>query len=435
MAPRAHAWSGGAPGRRPEPARRRRSGLVALQQGVGDRAFGALMRRQLQRDPKEYEQDVTIGMVEYAVGSTNVSSGVTDELVAAAQKRLAKGPIKDVKDLADLRTIALADDTVSDQERLFLAALLDPKNADRIKAVNLKSQEGRDLKLRFALDDGTTKRVREIADFGRPAAGKGDAAKQITSLAGKLSKRAAAVVKFAKERKVPLADVLEAMRMAGSDSTPGDMVSAGAIYAIAVAAGNPLADDVKAGRLKVDEMPRTDIEAAIYVPTGTGGLLKGDTIYVKPSFDVSDLLDRATAIHELEHARQDKAEGKPLTKDASELEPDAYVAGGKYTLEEIAALPEKARPAAQKKVAEKWGLHNLFAAVIAARKDADRLMPVLKAINALVKDQKLADDDFKKPDSELKERLVVNLGSHGRGRVRLSGLGGESILDLKRGSK
>src|SRR4051794_4776841 len=178
MAPRAHAWSAGAPGRRPDPAPRRRNGVVALQQGVGNRAFGALMRRQLQR--QTFEKEISIGGIEYYADNVNVSSGVSEDLLAAAQKRLAKGALKDVKDLKDLRKVALADDTISDQERLFLAALLDPANAELIKAVDLKGNKGLPLKLKFALDDATAKRLREVADIGRPAKASDD----IASLAG-----------------------------------------------------------------------------------------------------------------------------------------------------------------------------------------------------------------------------------------------------------
>ena len=431
MAPPAHAWSGGAPGRRSPAARRRRNGVVALQQGVGNRAFGALMRRQLQRDPKTFEQEIQIGGIEYSADGVNVSSGVSEELLAAAQKSIAKGPLKDVKDLKALRKLALADETISDSERLFLAALMDPANVELIKAVDMKGLKGLPLKLKFTLDDATAKRLREVADLGRPAKVSDD----IGSLAGdskRIQKHAASLVAFAKERKVPLKDVAEAMRAAASDSTAGDMVAAGGIYAVAAAAKHPLADDIKAGRIKVDEMPRSQIEGAVYVPTAKGRLEKGDTIYVKPSFDVADLRDRATAIHELEHARQDSKESAPVLKDVVKVEPEAYVAGSRYVLEEIAALPDKKRPDAQKKVAEQFTSFDMYAAVIAAKADA-KLMPVLKAINALRKtDDQLSDDDFKKSDDELKERIVDRLGEHARGQVRMSGFAGESVFDLKR---
>ena len=433
MAPRAHAWSGGAPGRRPAPARSRRNGLVALQQGVGNRAFGALMRRQLQRDT--FEKEISIGGIAYSSDGVNVSSGVSEELLAAAQKRIAKGAIKDVKDLKDLRKIALADDTISDAERLFLAALLDPANVELIKAVDLKGLKGLPLKLKFALDDATAKRLRAVADLGRPAKASDD----VASMAGddkRVQRHAASLVKFAKERKVPLKDVLEAMRAAASDSTPGDMVAAGGIFAIAAAAKHPLADDVRGGTIKVDEMPLGAREHGAYMPTSGGGLKKGDTIYVRPTFDVGDLGDRDMAIHELEHARQDKAEKTKVRKTGAEVEPDAYVAGSRYLLEELAAMPEKQRPDVIKKVAGDWADFDLYAAVIAAKASPDRLMPVLKAINAArKKDDQFDDAVFKKPDSELRELIVDRIGSSAREQTTMSGFSGESEFDVRRSAK
>ena len=400
------------------------------------------MRQALQRQPvdkpKAYEQDVIIGMVQYKIsGGREVSSGVTEALVAAAQKKLASGAIKDIKDLAELRQIALADDTISDQERLFLAALLDSTNADRIKAVNLKSQEGRDLKLRFTLDDATAKRLRDVADIGRPAsAGKGDEKTQMTTLAGRAKGakgRIAKLVAFANDRKVPLGDVVEAMRAAASDSTPGDMLAAGAVYAIAAAASHPLAADLKAGKIKVDEMELEAGKKASYMPTATGDLRKGDTIYVQPSFDVGDLSDRETAIHELEHAKQDKAESGLVVKSGGEVEPDAYVAGAKYAMTEIAALPKDKQDDQVKKLAKAWAEWDMYAAAIAAKTDATKLGPVLKAINAArPKKERLDDSDFAKPDSELKEWLVLRLGASAREKVGLSGFSGESWFDVRR---
>jgi hypothetical protein len=429
MAPRAHAWGAGAAGRRPDPARRRRDGVVALQQGVGNRAFGALMRRQLQRDPKTFEQEVQIGGIEYATDGVNVSSGVSEELLTAAQKAVAKGAVKDVKDLAALRKIALKDETVSDAERLFLAALLDPANADRIKAFDLKKQDGPPLKLKFALDDATAKRLREVADMGRPA----KAGTDVASLAGdssRVQKHAAALVKFAKARDVALKDVLEAMRAAASDSTPGDMVAAGTVYAIAAAAKHPLSDDVKAGRIKVDEMPLND--QGKYMPTATGRLLKGDTVYLGLSFDIGDLNDRDTVIHELEHATQDKGEKGLVVKSGAEVEPDAYVAGAGYVLDEIAALPEKKRADQAKKLVDKWGRLELFAAVIAARKASDRRLPALKVLNAAFGKQALTDYELAMKDDELKEHVVVELRSKAQRQSGMSGFSGESVFDLKR---
>ena len=143
MAPRAHAWSAGAA--RPPAGARARSGddgVVALQQGVGNRAFGALMRRQLQRDPKTFEQEIPIGGIEYYVtGQRQLGRvrGAPRRRAEAPRQRRAQG--RQGPDSACARS-PLADETISDAERLFLAALLDPANADLIKAVRSEEAGG-----------------------------------------------------------------------------------------------------------------------------------------------------------------------------------------------------------------------------------------------------------------------------------------------------
>src|SRR6202035_3483416 len=41
-----------------------------------------------------------------------------------------------------------------------------------------------------------------------------------------------------------------------------------------------------------------------------------------------------------------------------DLEPDAYIAGARYVLEELSVLKDPALAAAAKKVADKWGRHD-----------------------------------------------------------------------------
>ncbi len=392
----------------------------------------------LQRDPKDskpssFEQDISIDQIEFNVGGVNVSSGITLELLKEAQKRVSKGPLKSVEDLRDLRKIALADQTISDAERLFLAGLLDPENAKRVAAVDLKSTTGPSLKLRFALDDETEKRVHAVEQLGRPSAGKGKPEAQIEALAAGRGKNAKAILQFAKERKVPAADVLAAMQTAASDFTVGDMVAAGAAYAVAAAAAHPLADDLKTGRIKVDEMPLGDPTIAQYIPTGSGGVWKGDTMYLRPSFDITSVFDRASVIHELTHASQDKARTKPEVVNVKDLEPDAYIAGARYVLEELSVLKDAPLASAVKKVAQTWALHDLFAAVIASRADSARLLPVLKSVNGTMKgSDKLDDRFFTSDESELRERLLLEIHVSSSKRVQLTGLTGESVFDVKR---
>jgi hypothetical protein len=323
-----------------------------------------------------------------------VSSGITLDLLKAAQKRVSKGPLKSVEDLRDLRQIALADQTISDAERLFLAALLDAENAKRVAAVDLKSTTGPSLKLRFALDDETEKRIHAVEQLGRPAAGKGTPEAQIQALASGREKNAKAILQFVKERKVAAADVLAAMQTAASDFTVGDMVAAGAAYAVAEAAAHPQADDLKPGRIKVDEMALDDPTVAQYIPTASGRVWKGDTMYLRPTFDITSVFDRSSVIHELTHAGQDKARTKPEVVSKTDLEPDAYIAGAGYVLQELSRLKDAALTTAAKQVAKTWSRHDLFAAVIASRRDSARLLPVLKSINGALPTKDKLEDMF-----------------------------------------
>jgi hypothetical protein len=418
--------------------------VLALQRGAGNRAVASMLAltaapvTTLQRDPKDskpssFEQDISIDQIEFNVGGVNVSSGITLDLLKAAQKRVSKGPLKSVEDLRDLRQIALADQTISDAERLFLAALLDAENAKRVAAVDLKSTTGPSLKLRFALDDETEKRIHAVEQLGRPAAGKGTPEAQIQALASGREKNAKAILQFVKERKVAAADVLAAMQTAASDFTVGDMVAAGAAYAVAAAAAHPQADDLKAGRIKVDEMALDDPTVAQYIPTASGRVWKGDTMYLRPTFDITSVFDRSSVIHELTHAGQDKARTKPEVVSKTDLEPDAYIAGAGYVLQELSRLKDAALTTAAKQVAKTWSRHDLFAAVIASRRDSARLLPVLKSINgALPTKDKLEDMFLASDEKDLREHLLLDIHTNSSNRVELTGLTGESVFDAKR---
>lgn len=430
--------------------------VLALQRGAGNRAVASMLSRRvigndpgaldlapasaakLQRDPKDskptsFEQDISIDQIEFTVDGVNVSSGITLDLLKAAQKLVSKGPVKRVEDLQPLRQIALADQTISDAERLFLAGLLDAENAKRVAAVDLKSDTGPSLKLRFTLDDETEKRIHAVEQLGRPAAGKGKSEDQIKALAGARGKSAKAIVQFANAHKVSTDNVLAAMRTAASDFTVGDMVAAGAAYAVAAAAGHAQADDLKAGRIKVDEMPLGETTVAQYVPTGSGRVWKGDTMYLKPSFDIANVFDRSSVIHELTHAGQDKARTKPEEVSETDLEPEAYIAGARYVLEELAPLKGAELTKATEPLIKKWSRHDLFAAVIASQKDSARLLPVLKRVNAALPAEKRLDASFfEAKENELRERLLLEIHVDSSKRVQLTGFTGESVFDVKR---
>ncbi len=421
-----------------------------------------------------------------------------DVSVAFAQraKKLAGRAITKATEL-ELHDLALKDDdTVSDAERMFIVALADPTNAKRV--ADTKMEETAVVKLSFPRDAATRARMREVSDIRRPGfsrevsaardeavlAGFGldwkkagaafakaerAAEAQILTLAGSAKARARDVLAFAREHGIFASPILDAMVNGASDSTAGDMLAAAAVYAIAAASGHELTDALRSGRIKVDEKSKLDsgvggFEArALYQPTAADlrrehgpRLLKGDTMFLSSSFDILNLADRGTVIHELQHARDDAkaaATGSLTKTSALDLELAAYTAGARYTLREIQGMPAgKARTKAIAEVAKEWDSKFAAAAVLASRTDpsavpgkwnevsASPLRAVVSEVFAAIKDTKEIESNIGAIDSLMKEKLdeLVETvkGEITRGGavsptdlVQLSGLSGESLLD------
>ena len=424
-----------------------------------------------------------------------VGGDVTVEFVQRA-KKLAKRRIAKTEEL-ELHDLALkGDDTVSDAERLFIAALADPANAKRV--AEAKTEVNDEVELSFPRDTATRTRVREVSDLRRPgfardvtaardetlqaglrldftkaaaafAKAERAAEAQILKLAGSAKGRARDVLAFARERGILAHAILEAMINGGSDSTAGDMVAAGAVYAIAEAAGHELADALRRGRIKVDQKKKLDsgvegFEArALYVPTASDlrrdhgpSLLKGDTMYVPSSFDIDNLADRGTVIHELQHANDDRkaAATGPLAKTSVvELEVAAYTAGARYTLQEIQRQPTgKTRTAAIAKVAEQWDGKRVAAAALASRTDprstpgkwievkGSALQGIAREVFAAVTDKRSIESTIGSLEDlmpqKLEELVSTLKGEITRGgavdpsdQIFLDSLSGESMLD------
>ena len=295
--------------------------------------------------------------VEFVVGR-EISAAL-----ARAAKVAAVGGITP-KELGKLREVALADGTITDDERMFLAGLLQADNAAAVatmsvtpaSAITFSAQsirphmaEVRDFG-RATPDPEVTKELRAayneyLENFNPHMRAARDAAiKQIHALTGSTWRRQAdAVIALST---LWAGETLTAMLAAASDSTPGDMVMAGAVYIVAAQAAHPLAGDIKAGRIKVDQLPgpAKGDDFAHYVAFGGGEQGdKGDTIYVYSDLDVHNLAHRRAIIHELEHALDDKSTDaghwRPAKHDQAEIR--AYRAGSKYALEQIAALRDR----------------------------------------------------------------------------------------------
>jgi hypothetical protein len=298
---------------RQSPQRSPAASVLRLQRAAGNAAVAGLVARGrvLQRTP-DFEHELEIG------------SDVSVQFAQEA-KRVAAGTIDDAA-LLSLHEKALADDdSVGDAERMLMAALLVPANARTVAEARVA--RGAKLTLKFARTAATAATIRRIGDLGRKqdtanvAKGRRDvaAAETANSLpAIRESRRAletaadaqiadlargdgriADAPAFADRQPLPPyhSDILAAMLAAGSDSTRRDMVLAAAVYAIAHAERNPLADDVKAGRIKVDEVrkvpapPGVTGVVAAYVTAGSGQREKGDTIYLSTDFKITNLAE------------------------------------------------------------------------------------------------------------------------------------------------
>ena len=432
----------------PPPPPAAAAAVLALQRQVGNRATAALLSRQ----PKApYVEEFVFG------------DDIALPLARRAQELAAKG-IGDAQ-LRELRDLALkGDESVNDTERLFLTGLLEPGNAERLAAARVRA--GEKISLPLALDKSTRANLRKVADIGRPdidpdvtaaldeaADAIGDkeriekatkradqlAAKQLLALAGgdkRRRGRALAITAYATEHGVPLPDVLAAAINTASDSTEGDLVSAATAYAVAAAAGHRAAPLLRAGAIKIDERPIKDA-TAYYNPTVEEDGEKADTVSVPGTLDVTNLYDRGTIIHELQHALQDASvtSGPPKLADRAELEVEAYTTEADYALRQIVGMaPGAARRSAASQVAAKWGLSGMTAAILAAQADASGgLADVLKEVNALRPAAERLEAEalgtlLGAPAPTLRNLIKTAEGKKGRKNPRLSGLRGESAI-------
>lgn len=438
----------------------------------------------LQRQPEGAGKALASDEIDFIIG------GDVSVAFALRAKKLAKRQITAAAQL-ELHDLALqADDTVNDAERMFIAALADPANAKNVADAKMKAADV--VRLSFARDDATRKRMRDVSDLRRPGLtgdvaaandefvgaamaldlGKATAAlakaeraaeRQILKLAGS---RARDILAFGHENGITANEILDAMINASSDSTAGDMVAAGAVYAIAKASRHELADHVRSGRLKVDAMKKLDSGVEGFEPRGVyqpaardlrqkqgSAQSKGDTIYLSSSFDIRNLADRGTVVHELQHAMDDwkAATTGPLERRSTvDLELAGYTAGARYTLEELSRT--KDRPTAITDVAEQWDAKRVLAAGLASRTDprstptnwievkGGPLVPVVREVYAKVKDKQsieskmgefpwVVEQDFQELVRALKGEIISGGAVDPRDQTSLDSLSGESMLD------
>jgi hypothetical protein len=378
-----------------------RTGAGKQSSSHGPAAINARAPLTLQREV--IGSPVTTG-VKFTVGKE-----LTPRFAAAAKKAVADGTFDD-KDLEKLRLAALADDqSVDDNERMFMAGLLDLANVSLLRRQRFEAGD----KIEFAVGSITAARRARIGNLDRPAfpanvvteaqAGAGalkqldlgnaldhlskmqsDSVAAIQRMTDPVKNVMAAILARAAIDSVSPTLILRAMINAASDSTPGDLAMSAAVYVIAAEISSPLAEDVLSGKIKVDEVPHPALgkDWAAYMAAGKGQ--KGDTLYIPSDFDIGNLGHRAAVVHELSHAADDKAvtgnRVEAIQRDAAELR--AYRNQGRFQLTSIAGLSGTARTDAIRQAGSLWNAIVAYATALEARVDQRQFKPILVDINA-----------------------------------------------------
>jgi len=353
-----------------------------------------------------------------------VGHELTQTFVSTAKKLTADGKLDktDIKKLKEQATKAR--DTVNDHERMFMGALLDRRNVKILQRTKI----GAKAAVIFALNTITGARLKQVIEVGQPVlpasvtspakkavtafkgldlfqavkqVGKIESAaeKKVRTLVGAaLTRQISTIIAFAQANNVSLSNTLFAVLNAASDNTPGDRLMAAAAYTVAAADKHPLAADIRAGKIRMDALSPSNFvklpgvkknNRAIYVaaapinPKLSG--LKGDTIYMPTDFDINNLSDRSTVIHELQHAQQDKAASptkQPTFPAQQGLEEQAYRVQAKYILDQMQGQAAKAQVRSAKQVATNSGDLVLLAVLIEAKSDLKKYRPLVVQVFA-----------------------------------------------------
>ncbi|MGN6869712.1 MAG: hypothetical protein ACTHMY_15070 [Solirubrobacteraceae bacterium] len=367
-------------------------------------------------------------MVRFTVGVE-----IGGALAALAWTRTTNGALDDAA-LGELRQLALqTDDTIDDDERMFIAALLDRRNAERLHAMLPGGFSEADPEISFPVQWISAANRAKVRDFGRSAA---------LAAGGAFASTVRKTFALADSARIPHADVNAAMIAAASDSTPGDRAFAAAVFVIARRAGLAVADDVRDGRIKVDEVPARYIgstAAGKYQTAGSGR--KGDTVYLPSGFDVDDIEQQGTIVHELTHAAEDKAASGVRTAEADRSELSAFRAQARFYLRSLTELSGPARDRTIDALAAAAGEVRIYTLILEANvapiEDYDDLMSIIAQINA--KSGTLGGREWNRAvrasNAELEPlalEAIRSLYRLRRGeRGQWDGLSGDSVLDWR----
>jgi hypothetical protein len=199
---------------------------------------------------------------------------------------------------------------------------------------------------------------------------------------------------------VPWDELIDAMLNGAADSTPGDRIMAGTVYAIARKAGNSQAPRIRSGALKIDALIPSVFKrivgdsGAYYQYTADADVLKADTLYIKTDLDIFKLSAQALVIHELTHAADDAAAAGTTTKQADSLtlETHAYKEQGRYTMDQVLATPAATGLVDQAADYTSGSTLYYWSMVAAAKDDVSKYETVLVTINTHKPMKKTAAD-------------------------------------------
>ena len=295
-----------------------------------------------------------------------VGSGITSGFWTKAKSLTSDGPLS--KDEAsELRLHAVVHrGTVTHSERLFMAALMNPAVVPVFQAATTNS-------ITVAFTDITRanrERVRQSGQEGMPDdinyllaqylwdLGTGSAEEVAETLSemdaratetllntvGSYKRQMAKVIAYANTNGIFLYNVLNAALNGASDNSDGDQYMAALSYTVLTAGGFNEASRILSGQLKIDAMSDSaynsfqGASSGAYTPVGNQDTTKGDTIYLRTSFQIDNVNHRALLVHEFTHFLQDLNQAaSPGVTNAIPQEIAAYQAQAQYTMDQILA--------------------------------------------------------------------------------------------------
>lgn len=252
------------------------------------------------------------------------------------------------------------------------------------------------------------------------------------------------LVAFIEVNNLPALSVLSAMYNAASDSSNGDQVMAGMVYATAAQAGHSMAPRIASGDVKVDALIPSALQKltnnsgvdAFYSAASFNDRTKSDTLYVPTTLNVLDLPSRALIIHELTHAVQDAGVAAPTVGPQIDMEIGGYRAQVKYIMDQLLATPADSL---DMEVASVSNLANIalfqWAFIVETLSDRARYEAIAKRV--LLQSASVVEADINnalalsQADAiqRLRNAILAMPQYGGNPNIVRDGLRGESILD------